>query len=97
MFYKIVIRDVVHIDINELSDYIYRFSFNQEIAKKIYDDLYKAIFSLEFLPYRFEKYIWEYRRIIVQWSYKIFYKIDEENKKVIITRVIRTEQDLNNV
>lgn len=97
MFYKIVIRDAVHIDINELSDYIYRFSFNQEIAKKIYDDLYKAIFSLEFLPYRFEKYIWEYRRIIVQWSYKIFYKIDEENKKVIITRVIRTEQDLNNV
>ncbi|NDK08450.1 type II toxin-antitoxin system RelE/ParE family toxin [Candidatus Gracilibacteria bacterium] len=97
MFYKIVIRDVVHIDINELSDYIYRFSFNQEIAKKIYDDLYKAIFSLEFLPYRFEKYIGEYRRIIVQGSYKIFYKIDEEKKKVIITRVIRTEQDLNNV
>lgn len=92
MFYKIVIRDQVHKDIFELSDYIYRFSFSREIATKVYDDLYSAIFSLNFLPYRFEKYLTEYRRIIVDWNYKIIYKIEEENKKIIIIRVLRTQK-----
>lgn len=95
MFYNIVIRDLVHEDINELSDYIYRFSFSEEIASKIYNDIYSAIFSLDFLPYRFEKYIWEYRRLIVNWNYKIIYKIEEKNKKVIIIRVFRNEKNIN--
>lgn len=91
MFYKIVIRDVVHEDIYELSEYVFRFSFSREISKKIYDDLYANIFSLDFMPNRYQVYFWEYRRIIVNWSYKIIYKVDEENKKVIIIRVFRTE------
>lgn len=92
MFYRIVIRDEVHDDIFELSDYIYRMSYDSFVSKKIYDDLYKAIFSLDFLPNRHEKYIWEYRRIIVNGSYRVFYRVDEENKKVIIIRVIRAEK-----
>lgn len=91
MFYKIVIRDVVHEDIYELSEYVFRFSFSREISKKIYDDLYANIFSLDFMPNRYQVYFWEYRRIIVSWSYKIIYKVDEESKKVIIIRVFRTE------
>ena len=95
MFYKIVIRDAVHDDINELSEYIFRFSFDINVSKKVYDNLYKAIFSLDFLPNRYEKYIWEYRRIIVNGSYKILYRVDEENQKVVIIRVIRSEQEEN--
>jgi len=93
MFYKVVIRDQVHDDIDELTEYIYRFSFDINVAKKIYNELYKVIFSLDFLPFRFEKYIWEYRRIIIKWSYKIFYRVDDAQKKVIIIRVTRTEQE----
>lgn len=52
MFYKIEIPNIVKNDINELSDYIFRFSFSYEIAKKVYDDLYSTIFSLDFLPNR---------------------------------------------
>jgi len=92
MIYNVVIRDAVHDDIRELTDYIYRFSYDITISQKIYDDLYKAIFSLNFLPNRYEKYIWEYRRVIVQWSYKVIYKIEEQDKKVIIIRVLRSEQ-----
>jgi len=95
MFYKVEIPNIVYNDIIELTDYIYRFSFDMSISKKVYDDLYKAIFSLDFLPNRYEKYIWEYRRIIVNWSYKILYRIDEDNSKVIIIRVIRSEQEEN--
>jgi hypothetical protein len=57
MFYKIEIPNIVKNDIFELSDYIYRMSFDSFVSKKIYDDLYKAIFSLDFLPNRHEKYI----------------------------------------
>lgn len=92
MFYDIEIPECVENDIAQLSDYIYRFSFSKEISKQVYNELYKTIFSLEFLPYRFEIYAWDYRRVIVKWSYKIFYRIDEHNKKVIIIRVLRTEQ-----
>lgn len=93
MFYKIVMRDAVHNDIFNLTEYIYRFSLSKQIANKVYNDLYSAIFSLNFLPNRFEKSIWEYRRLIVDWNYKIFYRVDEENKKVIIIRVLRSEQN----
>lgn len=96
MFYKIEIPQIVHNDINNLSDYIFRFSFSKEIAKKVFDNLYSSIFSLDFMPNRYETYFWEYRRIIVNWSYKIIYKVDEKEKKVIIIRVFRVErmQDL---
>jgi len=91
MFYRVVIRDEVHKDIQELSDYIFRFSFSQSIAKKVYDELYKVILSLNFMPEMYQKYLWEYRRVIVKGSYKIIYKIVESEKKVIIIRVVRTE------
>lgn len=97
MFYKIVIRDVVHEDIYELSEYVFRFSFSREISKKIYDDLYANIFSLDFMPNRYQVYFWDYRRIIVNGSYKIIYKVDEESKKVIIIRVFRTEISQENL
>jgi len=93
MFYKIVIRDTVHDDIYELTDYILRFSFSKEVAQKIYDNIYSSIFSLDFLPNRYEIYFWEYRRIILNWSYKIIYKVVEKEKKVIIIRVFRVERN----
>lgn len=92
MLYKVVIRKKVYSDIDELVEYIYRFSFSKQISNKIYDELYKKIFSLNFMPEMYQEYLGEYRRIIVKWSYKIIYKIEEENKKVIIIRVIRTER-----
>ena len=95
MFYDIEIPRIVEDDIFDLTDYIYRFTFDKNVAKEIYDELYKNIFTLDFLPNRYEKYLWEYRRIIVKWSYKIIYRVDEEKSKVIIIRVLRVEQQKN--
>ena len=92
MIYNIEIPDNVRDDIDKLTDYIYKKSFSKTISKKIYDELYRVIFSLNFMPEMYQKYLWEYRRVIVKWSYKIIYKIDEENKKVIVIRVIRAER-----
>jgi len=92
MFYKVEIPDFVKQDIDKLTNYIYNASFSKIIAKKIYNELYRVIFSLNFMPEMYQKYLWEYRRVIVKWSYKIIYKIDKKNKKVIIVRVIRAER-----
>lgn len=92
MIYNIEIPDNVRDDIDKLTDYIYKKSFSKTISKKIYDELYRVIFSLNFMPEMYQKYLWEYRRVIVKWSYKIIYKIDEKNKKVIVVRVIRAER-----
>ena len=92
MLYKIEISDVVYSDIKELTDYLYNISYSKILSDKLADELFRVIFSLNFMPEMYQKYLWEYRRIIVKWSYKIIYKIEEENKKVIIIRVIRTER-----
>lgn len=93
MLYKIEIPQIVHKDIGELSEYVFRISLSQNISRKIYDNLYSKIFALNFMPNRYEVHVWEYRRIIVDGNYKILYRVDEEKKKVIIIRVIRTEME----
>lgn len=91
MLYKIIISDLVYYDIKELTDYLYNISYSKILSDKLADELFKVIFSLNFMPQMYQEYLWEYRRVIVKWSYKIIYKIDEENKKVIIIRVVRNE------
>jgi hypothetical protein len=65
MFYEVEIPEIVISDINELTEYIFRFSFSKNISKKVYDKLYKTIFSLNFMPEMYQRYLGEYRRVIV--------------------------------
>ena len=95
--YYIDISPDVDEDIFELTDYIFRFSFSKEIAQKIYNEIYSKIYSLNFMPHMYQKVLWEYRVALVKKTYRIFYKIEEENKKVIIVRVIRTDQNIEEI
>lgn len=97
MFYIVELKDEAKNDIFELTDYIFRFSFSQNISDKIYDEIYQKIFSLEFMPQMYQKVLWDYRVALVKKSYRIFYRIEEENKKVIIVRVIRTDQNIEEI
>ena len=95
--YKVVIRNEVHDDIYEFADYIFRFSFSKEIAQKIYNEIYSKIYSLNFMPHMYQKVLWEYRVALIKKTYRIFYRVEEENKKVIIVRVIRTDQNIEGI
>ncbi|MDQ7008777.1 MAG: type II toxin-antitoxin system RelE/ParE family toxin [Candidatus Gracilibacteria bacterium] len=97
MFYNIELKDQAKKDIFELTDYIFRFSFSKDISDKIYDEIYKKIFSLEFFPEKFQKVLGDYRVALVKKTYRIFYRIEEENKKVIIIRIIRTDQNIEEI
>ncbi len=90
MNYKIIIRKAVFIDIDEITKYSFRFTFDKDISQNIQNKLFWAIYSLEFLPERFEEYNENYRRMIVDWKYKIIYRIEEKTKKVFIIRILKT-------
>ncbi len=95
--YKVVIRNQVHDDIYEFADYIFRFSFSESISKNISDVIYEKINWLNFMPHMYQKVLWEYRVALVKKTYRIFYRVEEENKKVIIVRVIRTDQNIEEI
>ena len=97
MIYTVDLKDEAKNDIFELTDYIFRFSFSRNISDKIYDEIYQKIFSLEFMPHMYRKVLWEYRVALVKKTYRIFYRIEEENNKIIIVRVIRTDQNIEDI
>lgn len=97
MFYTVDLKDEAKNDIFELVDYIFRFSFSQKISDKIYDEIYQKVFSLEFMPEMYQKVLWEYRVALVKKTYRIFYRVEEKNKKVIIVRVIKTDQNIEDI
>jgi len=41
--------------------------------------------------------LWDYRVALVKKTYIIFYRIEEEQKKVIIVRVIKTDQNIEEI
>ena len=49
------------------------------------------------MPQMYQKVLWEYRVALVKKTYRIFYRIEEEKKKVIIVRVIRTDQNIEDI
>lgn len=85
--YNVEIKDSVRIRINEISDYIFRFSFSKESTKKIYDNIYKDIFSLKIFPNRFPKFDEKYRVLTIDKKYRVFFIVDEKSLNIIVSRI----------
>jgi len=91
--YKIEIKDNVHEFIWELGEYIFKNSFSFEISKNIIDNIYKDIFSLKVFPNRFPEFNNNYRVLTIDKKYRVFYIVDEENMKVIISRIFASVEN----
>jgi len=50
MLYKVEISDLVYLDIKELTDYLYSVSYSKVLSDKLADELFRVIFSLNFMP-----------------------------------------------
>jgi len=85
--YDIQIKKSVLHDLEEISDYIFRFSFSRETADKIYDKIMASIISLKIFPFSFPVFEDDFRVMTVDSKYRIFYKIND-NSKVIIVQYI---------
>ena len=95
--YDIEIRESVLEDLNEISDYIFRFSFSQETANKIHDELMWRILSLKIFPYMFPVFEKQYRIMTVRKRYRIFYEVNENKKLVTIQYIFASEENYQNL
>ncbi len=95
--YKLEIKEEVHKYIYEIWEYIFRFSFSFSISNKVVKDIYKNIFSLKIFPERFPKFNETYRVFTINKKYRVFYRIDEEKNKVVVSRIFSSYEDYENV
>lgn len=93
-FYNIEFTQVFVDKVNEISDYIYRFYFNKESSLKVYNNIYKEVFWLRILPHRYPVFNKIYRVLNISKKYKVIFKIDEENEKVVILRIYSRFENL---
>ena len=85
--YEIKIELGVHIDISEITNYIFNETFDNLLASKIYDLLYTKIYSLEIFPNKYKKFYKDFRILITN-KFKIFYTVCDRKKIVKIYRVL---------
>ena len=85
--YNIKILSIVDENLLNIFDYILENTYDIWISENIINHIYWAIYSLNFLPYRYQVVFENIRVINVKW-YKIFYEIDENKKTIIIYRIL---------
>ena len=95
MYYKIKLSEYIESDISEIVNNLYFLSKSKKISTTYFNLLYAWIYSLKFLPERYQKYIWKYRSLNIK-KYKIFYEVNNSTKEVYIYRVLSQKQDYIN-
>ena len=75
--------------------YIFVQTYSKMLVDKINNEVYAQIKSLDFFPHRFPRYDNNYR-VLTYKNYRIFYRIDEKTKTVIIIQLFSTYEDYNN-
>ena len=93
--YKVIIVAKAKNDIENILYYLLDRNVWKTLVYKIKNLIYSSIFWLEYFPQKCPFYIKDYRRLLVK-SYSIFYKIDEENKIVIVYNVLHQAQNYEN-
>ncbi len=95
MKYFVEYQDEANDDLILYVDYIERNTFSFEIAEKLAAEIFSETMKLSFFPYMYPKTYKDFHTFNVN-NRKIFYKIYEEDKKVIIFRILSWFQDYNN-
>jgi len=85
--YKIIFSEISKNDLNNISDIIFRFTFSKNITDNIYQKIITKIYSLQLFPYICTSYK-EYRIMLINKKYKVFYKVDENKKIIKIYRIL---------
>ena len=91
--YKIIIPEYVLKDIYKIKDYIFKVSFSIEISNKIYNEIMAHILNLKIMPKMYPVFKEDLRVMTVRKKYRVFYKIFEEKREVIIYYIFGVEED----
>jgi len=97
MHYKIIITDEFYDYLFNLKTYYLKFLY-WSFLDNFNNFIITYIWTLNFLPHRckfFDEKKW-IRALIIEWKYKIFYKINENKKEVYILKIsLSTQNDIN--
>jgi len=91
--YNVKIDDRANQDLNNILDYIFRFSFSIETTNKIYDEIISKIIWLKIFPNMYPVFVWDLRVMTIRNKYRIFYKVDEINKIVKVFYLFSSQED----
>ena len=93
MFFNIIISELADEDIEWIGGYVYDISRDKLVAINLKDQIYSTIFSLKFLPRRYQVLYKELRSVNIK-SYIVIYRI--QWKDVQIVRVLWQSQNYKN-
>lgn len=91
--YEIIITEKAREDLKEIYDYISKSLMKENTANKLIDKIENELLRLEDIPEGFsviENYLrtnYEYRRLPIN-NYVAIYRIDKEERKVYIIRIV---------
>lgn len=91
--YELILTDRAKHDLEDIYEYIAKSLMAEKAAEKLINKFEKNILRLENMPEscsiieKFEERKKQYRKLIIN-NYVAIYRIDEENKKVYIIRIV---------
>ena len=95
--YKILVSKTYHKDLRYIIHYIYHNLDAPITASTLLDEIESTVSTLSIMPLRYglvdDAYLHrkEFRKCLVK-NYIIFYKVNEENKTVMIHRILHARQ-----
>ncbi len=95
MEYIVEYDDEANNDLINYIDYIERQTFSKEIAEKQASIIFVETMKLSFMPYMYPETYKDFHTFNIK-NKKIFYKIYEDKKKVIIFRILSSFQEYEN-
>jgi len=91
--YEVIVHDDLEADVSNMHYYISNVLGNPASADRLYNKISKQIDSLELFPLRHplvrdERLAAQGYRMLPVENYIVFYIVDDENRKVTVTRVL---------
>lgn len=90
--YKIKVNEEAISDLNWIYDYLYEKTFNLENSKSFVHEIFKKYLYLQMFPNMYQDTYKDFKTIQIK-SYKVFYKVDENKKEVIVYRILWASQN----
>ncbi len=91
--YKVIIPNYIVEDLKEIKEYIFRFTFSEQTASNIVNEIIANIMWLKVFPFMYPPYKNNLRVMTIRKKYRIFYKVNESTKQVKIYYIFWAEQD----
>ena len=72
-------------------------AYDSSISQKFISQIYSKMYALKILPHRCEEFWAWYRVFTINKQYRVIFRVDEENKQIIVVNIFSCSQDYNDI